>query len=40
MAGGEYDWKYLEYTETIHYLCTECGASSEEYSDIAGGEYA
>lgn len=39
-AGGEYSWKEFDYSETIHYECYECGASSVEYTDIAGGEYA
>ena len=39
-AGGEYIWKDTEYVETLMYHCSECGASSPEYTDIAGGEYA
>ena len=39
-AGGEYMWQDVEYTETLMYHCSNCSASSVEYTDIAGGEYA
>jgi len=39
-AGGELDMKEFYIEEIVEYECGECGASSVEYTDIAGGEYA
>ena len=40
VAGGELDMKEFYIEEIVEYECGQCGASSIEYTDVVGGEYA